>query len=86
MEPGFMSFRRWGAKIKQGRLHRGWMQAAKGLCDNSLNRYAPSPRSTASFAGVNGGVSFILAQNLSGEVFLDGKFIVKSAELVRPVC
>jgi hypothetical protein len=28
----------------------------KGLCYNSLDRYAPQPRSTASLAGISGGV------------------------------
>jgi len=40
----------------------------KGLCYNSLNRYAPSPRSTASLAGLSGGVLSILAQKLSRAV------------------
>jgi hypothetical protein len=49
---------------KAHRLHRGRTQAVKGLCYNSLNRYAPQPRSTASLAGISGGVllSLILAQ------------------------
>jgi hypothetical protein len=41
---------------KAHRLHRGQTQAVKGLCYNSLNRYAPQPRSTASLAGISGGV------------------------------
>jgi hypothetical protein len=41
---------------KAHRLHRGRTQAVKGLCYNSLHRYAPQPRSTASLAGISGGV------------------------------
>ena len=52
----------------------------KGLCYNCLNRYAPSSRSTASLAGVSGGVLSILAQKLIEDVSLV-EFIVKSAKV-----
>jgi hypothetical protein len=45
---------------KAHRLHRGRTQAAKGLCYNSLNRYAPNPRSTASLAADTAGFLFWL--------------------------
>jgi hypothetical protein len=41
---------------KRNHLPRGRTQAVKGLCYNSLHRYAPQPRSTASLAGISGGV------------------------------
>jgi hypothetical protein len=45
-----------------GQEQQGFVpEAVKGLCYNSLNRYAPQPRSTASLAADTAGFSFILA-------------------------
>jgi hypothetical protein len=48
------------------------MQAVKGLCYNSLNRYAPSPRSTASLAGISGGVFVYFSVKMTRCGFLPG--------------